>query len=344
MSLSTPALVAALADGRFHTGEELGQSFGVSKAAIWKALKKLGEINLDVHSVRGKGYRLSEPLSLLNSAQILAQLPQSRREQLGGLEILHTIDSTNAHALRRVQSGELDLSAGKCWVCLSESQTAGKGRRGREWVSPFGHNLYLSLVREFSNGAAALDGLSLVIGLALVTALDEKGYKGLQLKWPNDVLLDGRKLAGILLEVSGDITGLCHVVIGVGLNLRSNPAVMQSVTQPWIALDQAGYQERKRNELTGAILNKILTALHMFEHSGFSMFIKKWQEYDVTFGKDVVLHMASGVVTGSGLGVNQSGALLLETADGVKTFHGGEVSLRLNPTAAPVIGSNADVA
>lgn len=329
MTLSIPDLIAALADGRFHTGDELGAQFNVSKAAIWKAVRKLEDYNLDVHSVRGKGYRLSEALCLLSVPQILARLPQSRREQLSDIELLHTVDSTNSHALRRVQSGSLDLAAGRCWACLAESQTAGKGRRGRNWVSPFGYNLYLSVVREFNNGAATLDGLSLVVGLAVVTALADLGYTGLQLKWPNDVLLDGRKLAGILLEVSGDVTGLCHVVIGVGLNLRSNNAAMSAVDQPWAALDQAGFQRNKRNDLVGAILNKLLTALHMFEHSGFGPFQAKWQQYDCTFGRDIALLTAAGAVHGKGQGVTQGGALLLETADGsVQRFHGGEVSLR----------------
>jgi BirA family biotin operon repressor/biotin-[acetyl-CoA-carboxylase] ligase len=329
MTLSTPALIAALADGRFHTGDELGAQFGVSKAAIWKAVRKLADFNLDIHSVRGKGYRLSEPLCLLSEPQILARLPASRRDQLSGIEVLHSVDSTNSHALRRVQSGVLDLAVGRCWVCLAECQTAGKGRRGRHWVSPYGHNLYLSLVREFSNGAAALDGLSLVVGLAVVTALADLGYSGLALKWPNDVLLDGRKLAGILLEVSGDVTGLCHVVIGVGLNLRSNHAAMAAVEQPWTALDQAGFQRAMRNEVVGAILSKLLTALHMFEHSGFGPFIPKWQEYDCTFGREIALLTAAGAIHGKGRGVSDGGALLLETADGsVQRFHGGEVSLR----------------
>jgi BirA family transcriptional regulator, biotin operon repressor / biotin---[acetyl-CoA-carboxylase] ligase len=335
MSLSVPALVAALADGHFHTGEALGAQFGVSKAAIWKAVHKLADLNLDVHSVRGKGYRLAEPLCLLSAPHILAQLSSSRREQVGAIEILHSIDSTNTHALRQVQSGTLDLAAGRCWLCLAETQSAGKGRRGRDWVSPFGHNLYLSLVREFSNGAAALDGLSLVVGLAVATALADCGYRGLQLKWPNDVLLDGRKLAGILLEVSGDVSGLCHVVIGIGLNLRSDKAAMAAVEQPWIALDQAGFQWQKRNQLAGSLLNKLLTALQMFEHSGFAPFMPKWQEYDCTFGRDIALLTASGAVPGKGRGVNQNGALLLETVDGsVQRFHGGEVSLRFQPDAA----------
>jgi BirA family biotin operon repressor/biotin-[acetyl-CoA-carboxylase] ligase len=342
MSLTLPALIAALADGSFHTGDELGARFGVSKAAVWKAIRKVGELGLDVHSVRGKGYRLSEALCLLQQEPILAQLPAARREQLSGLELLHSIDSTNSHALRQVQAAALDLSAGRSWVCMAESQSAGKGRRGRQWVSPFGHNLYMSLVREFSNGAASLDGLSLVVGLAVVTALADLGYRGLQLKWPNDVLLDGRKLAGILLEMQGDPSGLCHVVIGIGLNLHSDPARMQSVEQPWAALDQVGFRQSGRNQLAGALLNKLLTALQMFEHSGFAPFMQRWQEYDCTWGRELALLTAAGAVHGRGMGVSQGGALLLELPDGrVQQFHGGEVSLRLQAPAAAVEGEHA---
>lgn len=335
MSLCIPDLVAALADGRFHTGDELGARFGVSKAAVWKAVRRIGEYGLDVHSVRGKGYRLSDALCLLQPELMLAQLSPVQHGQLAGLEVLHSIDSTNTHLMRLVQSGALDLSGGRCQACFAESQSAGKGRRGRQWVSPFGHNLYFSLVREFGNGAAALDGLSLVVGLAVVTALSGLGFRGLQLKWPNDVLLEGRKLAGILLEMSGDPSGLCHVVIGIGLNLRSDAAQMAAVDQPWAALDQVGFRQPRRNVLAGALLGELLVALQEFARSGFGSFMSRWQEFDCTFGREIALLTAAGAVHGRGLGVSHSGALLLETPDGgVQRFHGGEVSLRLRPAAA----------
>src|SRR5690554_3724024 len=143
MAFSTLDLVAALADGRFHTGDELGLRFGVTKGAIWKAVRKVSELGLEVHSVRGKGYRLSEALTLLDVSQIRQQLSRNSQSGIHELELLSCVDSTNAHTLRRIQSGSLKLPPGGSYVCLAEMQTAGKGRRGREWVSPFGHNLYL---------------------------------------------------------------------------------------------------------------------------------------------------------------------------------------------------------
>ena len=328
MQLTTPNLIAALADGRFHTGDELGQQFGVTRAGIWKAVRKLDDFGLEVHSVRGKGYRLSEPLVLLNADAIVNNLSHSNRARVREIEILPVIDSTNSHALRRAQQRTLALAAGQVYICMAEMQTAGKGRRGRQWVSPFGHNLYLSVLREFSSGASSLEGLSLVVGVALVNALQEWGFAGLGLKWPNDILWNEHKLAGILIEISGDIAGTCQVVIGVGLNLRAKPDTMRAVQQPWTALSQLGFAQQDRNRLFGRILDRLLTALERFQASGFGAFADDWNRLDASAGKQVELSSASGSVTGLGLGVDGTGALLLDTAAGVRRFVGGEVSLR----------------
>src|SRR5690606_2947354 len=172
------------------------------------------------HSVRGKGYRLDEPLFLLDGAQIGAALTPANQARLAGLELLPSVDSTNAHVLRQLQAGTLALPPGRSHACLAERQSAGRGRRGRQWVSPFGHNLYLTLLQRFDSGAASLDGLSLAVGVALVRALREWHIPHLALKWPNDLLCREAKLAGILIEISGDVTGQCQLLIGVGLNVK----------------------------------------------------------------------------------------------------------------------------
>lgn len=328
MQLSTPDLIVSLADGRFHTGDELGQRFGVTRAAIWKAVRKLDDFGLEVHSVRGKGYRLSEPLTLLEASAITNNLSINNRARVRELELLHVIDSTNAHALRRAQQRSLLLGPGQVYVCMGEMQTAGKGRRGRQWVSPFGHNLYLTVLREFTAGAASLEGLSLVIGIALVSALQEWGFGGLGLKWPNDVLWNEHKLAGILIEISGDVAGTCQVAIGLGLNLRLKTDTMRDVDQPWAALSQLGFQQQDRNRLFGRILDRVLTALERFQATGFGAFADDWNRLDISAGRQVELTSAAGSVTGLGLGVDAGGALLLDTASGVRRFQGGEVSLR----------------
>lgn len=328
MQLTTPDLITALADGRFHTGDELGQQFGVTRAAIWKAARKLSAFGLELHSVRGKGYRLSEPLVLLDPGAITTNLSVSNHARVRELEILPVVDSTNLHALRRAQQRSLVLGGGQVYVCMGEMQTAGKGRRGRQWVSPFGHNLYLTVLREFTSGASSLEGLSLVIGIALVNALQEWGFSGLGLKWPNDVLWNERKLAGILIEISGDVAGTCQVVIGLGLNLKLKTDNMRDVEQPWAALSQLGFQQRDRNRLFGRILDRVLTALERFQATGFGAFADDWNRLDVSAGRQVELSSAAGSILGLGLGVDAGGALLLDTNSGVRRFHGGEVSLR----------------
>lgn len=326
MQFSTADLIAALADGRFHTGDELGQRFGVTRAAIWKAVHKLPDFGLEVHSVRGKGYRLSEPLTLLDAEAIKSNLSLSNQSRIRVMELVPVIDSTNSHALRAARS--MALGPGQIYVCMAEMQTAGKGRRGRHWVSPFGHNLYLTVLREFTSGAASLEGLSLVIGIALVNALQEWGFSGLGLKWPNDVLWNERKLAGILIEISGDVAGTCQVVIGLGLNLRLQPEAMQDVEQPWAALAQLGFVQQDRNRLFGRILDRVLTALERFQATGFGAFADDWNRLDISAGRQVELTSASGSVLGLGLGVDAGGALLLDTSAGVRRFQAGEVSLR----------------
>lgn len=331
MAFSIPSLAAALADGRFHSGDELGAHFGVTRAAIWKAIRKLPDLGLEVHSVRGKGYRLCEPLTLLDATAIRANLSAAQRGRVFELEILPVVDSTNSHTLRRVQAGSLPLAAGQTYICMAEKQTAGKGRRGRQWVSPFGHNLYLTMLREFTSGASGLDGLSLVIGMALVAALQEWGFSELGLKWPNDVLWQDQKLAGILIEISGDVAGNCQVVIGVGLNLKQNAVTMSAVTQPWTSLCQLGFAQHERNRLFGRILDHQLSALDSFQASGFTAFAEAWNSLDVCAGKAVELSSAAGAVCGIGRGVDPNGALLLQTDGGIRRCIGGEVSLRAVP-------------
>lgn len=328
MSCTTFELVAVLADGRFHSGDELGQHFGVTRSAIWKAVKRLSEFGLEVHSIRGKGYRLSEPLTLLDKSRLQVNISAANKARIKELEVLSCIDSTNSHMLRRIQNGSLELTSKQTYICLAEMQTAGKGRRGRRWVSPFGHNIYLSMVQVYEGGAAGLEGLSLVVGLALVKALHCSGFSGLGLKWPNDVLWKGKKLAGILIEINGDIAGTCQVVIGLGLNLKQKQDAMLEVVQPWTSLSELGFDQTQRNLLLGRILDFQLDALERFASDGFTSFIPEWAMHDVAAGKKLELTTAMGSLTGIGEGVDVDGALILRTEQGIRKFHGGEISLR----------------
>ncbi len=317
-----------LAGGEFHSGEALALATQMSRASVWNAVQEIQAAGLDVFSVRGRGYRLARPLVMLDAACITQALGEAAPF---GIEVIDEIDSTNTRLLQRAQTGEPHAS-----VVAAEWQTAGRGRMNRAWHAPFGGALTLSVLWRFSQGAAALAGLSLAVGLALVRALEAMGTTGaagVGLKWPNDVLWRGRKLAGILIEMQGDALGPSAVVIGVGINVRLPASAAAHIGQPAADLETlleiGGARALDRNRLLAAVLGELNTTLLEFERIGFRAFRDDWQRRHVHQGCPVQL-VQSGGVTASGLarGVRDDGALLLETAQGLRPFHSGDVSLR----------------
>lgn len=340
MAGTVHALVRILADGRFHSGTRLGEMLGISRAAIWKHIDKVADLGLEVHSVRGKGYRLSQPLDLLDRQAIAAGIDAMVGTEAGlpagpvqHLEVLESVDSTNTHAMRLLQDNTLVPENDRYAVFLAEQQTSGKGRRGRLWVSPYGQNLYMTLVRLVDTANMRTDGLSLVTGLALVRALKTLGVEGLAVKWPNDVLHEGRKLAGILLEISGDITGICQLVVGVGVNVRCRPQDMADVGQPWTDLYQAAGRAIARNQLVAAVVTHIMQAMAQFEQQGMAGFMDEWASLDALKDRQVELVSAAGSRFGRARGISDTGALLLDTGAGVESINGGEISLRGIPVS-----------
>ncbi|MEH6627486.1 MAG: bifunctional biotin--[acetyl-CoA-carboxylase] ligase/biotin operon repressor BirA [Motiliproteus sp.] len=325
--MSLKALLEVLADGEFHSGEELGACLGVSRTAVWKQLKKLKELGLDHYSVKGRGYRIPGGLDLLDEEKLSSYLQAEVAANLQAVDLQLSIESTNLMAMQGLQEGK-----GKGYLYLAEHQTAGKGRRGRGWVSPFSRNLYFSLTWTFSQGAAALEGLSLVVGLAIARGLADAGVAGVGLKWPNDLLYEGKKLAGILLEMTGDASGFCQVVIGVGVNVSMPDADGRLIDQPWTDLDRclegSVAPRMGRNQLLAAILNRLVPVMEMFSEQGFSPFRQQWMELDAFANQTVALQTHSLEIQGVARGVDGAGALLLETEEGIRAFHGGELSLR----------------
>lgn len=322
--MSFETLLKALSDGEFHSGEELGALTGISRTAIWKQVKKFQEFGLDVESIRGKGYRLKQPLSLLSSDAIQPFIDAAVSSQLNKLEILQSIASTNSHALQQAAAG-----TAKGYVCVAERQTAGRGRRGRAWISPFASNIYLSLVWGFDGGAAALEGLSLAVGVALVNTLEKLGVTGLALKWPNDLLHEGKKLAGVLLEMTGDASGYCQVVIGIGLNVQMAAHHASEIDQAWSSVGNILGSHVNRNQLIGMLLSELVPALQAFEKHGFVAFKARWCELDAYKDQAVRLELGEQKIFGMAKGVTSTGALQIETGQGLQTFNGGEISLRL---------------
>ena len=318
-------LLPLLADGEFRSGQDLADALGVSRTAVWKQLNKLArESGLEVESVKGKGYRIRGGVDLLDSEVVIARLDAKARGLLSTLQVIESVDSTNAEAMRKAEGG-----GATGLVITAEQQTAGRGRRGRQWVSPFACNLYLSLVWEFNQGAAALEGLSLAVGVAVARALSARGLPPVQLKWPNDVLVDDAKLGGILLEMTGDAAGACQVVIGVGLNVAMPAALATGIDQDWTDIRTiAAASYPRRNTLLAALLNELLPLAADFESQGFARWRDEWQALDAFAGTPVVLHAGGQEIAGVARGVDQRGALQLETSSGLQTIYGGEISLR----------------
>lgn len=311
-------LLRLLQDGQFHSGEALGAELGVSRAAVWKQLQSLeAERGLRFHKVRGRGYRLEMPLVLLDEASLAAGC------QHWPISVVEVVDSTNAEVLRRLQAGQ-----SAPMVVTAEQQTAGRGRRGRQWVSPFGQNLYYSLAIRIEGGLRQLEGLSLVVGLALAKALQQMGVQQTALKWPNDVLVEGAKIAGILVEIAGDPADACDVVIGIGVNVNM-PDEAEGIDQAWTSVSAQLGCLVDRNALALKLGGNLAHYLEQYLQQGFSSLLDEWQDNHAWQGRSVRLSAGDRHVDGRVLGVNASGALRLEV-DGVEQqFSGGELSLRL---------------
>jgi len=317
-------LLKLLSDGEFHSGEGLGAVLGVSRMAIWKHLKVLRELGLDFEVVRGKGYRLPAAIELLDGDEISSEISRSTATHIDSINIFHELDSTNNWLREQCLN---DAPSGT--VCLAEMQHAGRGRRGRNWISPYAANLYLSLLWRSPAGAAALGGLSLVTGIAVLRCLQTWGVDAAGLKWPNDILVGNAKLAGILIDVVGEASGPCAVIIGVGVNVCMPPLAGADIDQSWTDLSHlTGGSELSRNRLAAGLLDQLLPAVASFEAAGLQPFLEEWRRYDSVAGCQVDVQLPDQTVSGTACGIDDGGALLVETVNGRRRFTSGEVSVR----------------
>jgi len=328
MTIPKEALIFILADGRIHSGSELGSKWGVSRAAVSQAIGKLDLPGLEVFKIRGKGYRLKEPLYLLDNAAILKSLASGLQKKIASLEIFHSLPSTNTYLLEKSHAF-VDGAKPQFHICMSETQSSGRGSRGRKWVSPYGHNIYLSLSWKFAAGSNSLDGLSLVAGLAVSNTIRLCGIEGVGLKWPNDLQIDCRKIGGILVEVRGEAPGVFQVVVGVGINLKLSAEIMNEVDQPWSCLTEHGFEMELRNHFAGQLISGLIHNLEEFQTKGFSHFQSEWAALDVMHGKEIVITTQNGSVSGRSAGVDRDGALKVETPNGVQIVRSGYVSLKI---------------
>ncbi len=311
----TLKIMEILSDGEFHSGEQLGSTLGMSRAAVNQHLKTLQSWGVDTFRVTGRGYCLTSAIDLLNQQTI------NQQYEIPAVEVIPVIDSTNQYLLDRIA----ELNSGD--ACLAEYQHAGRGRRGGKWFSPFGTNLYLSMYWRLEQGPAAAMGLSLVIGIVIAEVLHQLGCHDVKVKWPNDLYVNNRKLAGILVEMIGKTGDVAHIVLGAGINMAMKEADTTIVNQLWTSLQQEGLT-LDRNAFAAKLIKELREALATFELQGMTPFIERWAPLDNFINQPVKLIIGEREIQGIERGINEYGALLLEQDGAITAWVGGEISLR----------------
>jgi BirA family transcriptional regulator, biotin operon repressor / biotin---[acetyl-CoA-carboxylase] ligase len=315
-----------LADGEFHSGEQLAEALGVSRSAVWKAVESLRELGATLHAVRNRGYRLRSGSDALDAGRITQLLPAESTRHVHRIDAVWTVDSTNSALLARQNS-----PFGACDVFLAEYQTAGRGRRGRAWLAPPGGSICLSLGWTFREVPQEIGALGLAVGVCALRALREFGVEKATLKWPNDLLLEGRKLGGILIELRAESAGPANVVIGIGLNVALGAALLERIGETGVAaidLVAAGLNQPSRNALAAMLIDQVIRGLLRFEKEGLRPFLEEWHDADALRGHQVDVQTLEGVVRGLARGIDLHGALVIETPQGVRRFVSGDVTVR----------------
>jgi BirA family biotin operon repressor/biotin-[acetyl-CoA-carboxylase] ligase len=321
-------LLALLADGGFRSGEALAQRLSISRGGVWKLIRSLRALGVEVESLPRQGYRLPQSVDLLNRTNVLASVGEDIRPLIERLEVLLSVDSTNLY-LAQLE----DVAVGRMQVCLAEMQHAGRGRRGRSWITPFGGGLCISFSWRFLEAPPAFSALGLAVATTVVAALQRCGAADVGVKWPNDLLWRNRKLAGILIEMRGESAGPAHVVIGVGINVSMSASARAAVAaaQGLDISDLSEVLERRlpiRNQLAGALIEEMIRMLHVFSNSGFAPFVEQWRALDVLADSKVKVTSATETVFGTARGVESDGTLLVEVDGRTRRFSSGDVSLR----------------
>lgn len=325
MNKLTFPLLTLLSDGQFHSGEALAQQFKVSRATIWNAIKQAEALGVTVFSVRGRGYKLPQAIDFLDKNLILNTIGE--QQDYFDLIILDEVASTNTYLMQQKNVPHATCVA-------AHIQTSGKGRRGRTWVSSLGASLTFSVAWRFQCGAAALSGLSLAVGVALIRTLAQLGVNQVQLKWPNDVLVldensQAKKLAGILIELQGDLDGPSTAVIGIGINLNLPKVMIENIDQPTTDLYKVSNKMINKNILLGTLLKHLADVLNRFEQLGFAGLRDEWINYHAYHNQSVRMLMPNGTeVVGLVKNVADDGILMVQTSLGLQRFSAGEISLR----------------
>lgn len=322
-------IIQLLNDSQFHSGSELGAILGLTRGGIWKLIRQLQEIGVEIEAKTRQGYRLLSPIEFLDRQIIKSHLSSAHHHYIDQALIFSEIDSTHTRLVEKVHQS--DRSA---LLYLAERQTAGRGRMGRPWHSPFARNIMLSLLWQANRDLSELSGLSLVVAIAISQALKRYGVEGVELKWPNDILWQRRKIAGVLIELHSELNSsqmLCDVIISFGLNLYLPEPLLSAADYPITDLATILKKTPERNKLLGGLLDELLTTLDKFSQEGLAPFLPLWEELDCAFNAPVNILMGARTIQGINRGVTERGYIRLETHSGeIRSFSSGEVSLQIS--------------
>ncbi len=303
------------------SGVALGSALGISRMAVQKRMQGLIELGLPVSASPGVGYRLEDGITLLDAQRIKSQLVPAVSSLVSDLEVFQTIESTNNHLLIN------PIQVGRARACLAETQSAGRGRRGNDWQSAPYRNMMLSVSWGFDHWPATITGLGLAVGLAVAEYLNGEYDAGVTIKWPNDILVDGDKLGGILVDVAGESTGACNVVIGLGLNVHQ-PDWSTDTKYRWSDLASLGIQI-DRNVLASDLVSILTAMLMKFSQEGFSPLVERWNQLSSYANKTIRVGTRETGIIGQMAGVDETGALLLCVGSEIKRIDDSAVSVRL---------------
>lgn len=316
-------LLKALQNGP-QTGVALAEQFGISRAAVWKRIESLRYAGLQIDALGNRGYVLKQKTDLLNRQSVREALSNESKAQLADLHLLFETPSTQALAL------DVPAPVSGMEVWLAEMQTAGQGRRGKSWFSPPMSGIACSLNRRFALSFAAMSGFSLACAVILAESLKRQTEQNIQVKWPNDLWLNGRKCAGLLIQLRGEAQGPCEVTLGFGINVNLTAIQGEFIDQPWTSLTESGRMDFNRNELLAGLLNDLIIGFELYESKGFAAFSHRYRALDGLLGQNIEIHDGKHSLNGIAGGIDESGALSVETRDGRRSFHSGEVSVRIS--------------
>lgn len=307
-------LYQLLSDGEFHSGEDIAEEFGVTRSRVWGLINSLAAKGVVISRIRGKGYRIRKPSLLLDDQKIAASLKNKCR-------LVYEAECESSNQISKSQIGAYASPI----VVATEYQTSGRGRRGRNWQSGYAQNLMFTYVQPSFAVCNGLDGLSLVVGLAIAEVIKGISCAPVSLKWPNDIQIGDAKLGGILIELQGDLAGDSNLFIGIGLNVNQAP---DDIDRSVVSLSQYASLPIDRSELLIQVISKLMDYLTRFKETGFAGFKTEWSELDAYIDMPVTVYRGDEVINGISRGVDERGALLLDIDGQITSFYGGEVSVR----------------